>query len=59
MTVAYNTAVALSIPCLFKNKLVFKCYSFIEGLVRHTLAEYRAISKTFMLSLNFHFEGNE
>ena len=26
MTVAYNTAVALRIPCLFKNKLVFKCY---------------------------------
>ena len=50
MTVAYNTAVALRIPCLFKNKLVFKCYSFIEGLVRHTLylAEYRAISKTFI-----------
>ena len=37
MTVAYNTAVALSIPCLFQNKLVFKCYSFLEGLVRHTL----------------------
>ena len=26
MTVAYNTAVALRIPFLFQNKLVFKCY---------------------------------
>ena len=59
MTVAYNTAVALSIPCLFQNKLVFKCYSFIEGLVRHTLylTEYREISKTFIFKPKLPFWG--